>query len=81
MYLLDTDTVIYSLKDHAAVKKNLLRCFYDPIKINVITVMELYYGAYNSQKIESNLAKNKKHRKFNGNHSLRSRICGDFRHL
>ncbi len=57
MYLLDTDTVIYNLKDHAAVKKNLRRCFYDPIKISVITLMELYYGAYHSQKIESNLAK------------------------
>ena len=57
MYLLDTDTVIYSLKDHSEVKKNLRRCLYDPIKISVITLMELYYGAYKSQKIESNLAK------------------------
>ena len=57
MYLLDTDTIIFSLKGHDAVKKNLRRHFYDPIKISVITLMELYYGAYRSQKIESNLAK------------------------
>ena len=57
MYLLDTDTIIFSLKGHAAVKKNLQQHFYDPIKICVITLMELYYGAYKSQRIESNLAK------------------------
>ena len=57
MYLLDTDTIILSLKGHAAVKKNLHQHFYDPIKISVITLMELYYGAYKSEKIESNLAK------------------------
>jgi tRNA(fMet)-specific endonuclease VapC len=57
MYLLDTDTIIFSLKGHDAVKKNLQQHFYDPIKICAITLMELYYGAYKSQKIESNLAK------------------------
>jgi tRNA(fMet)-specific endonuclease VapC len=57
MYLLDTDTIIFSLKGHDSVEKNLRQHFHDPIKISVITLMELYYGAYKSQKKESNLAK------------------------
>ena len=57
MYLLDTDTVIYSLKGEPAVEKNLREHFHDPMKMSVITLMELYYGAHKSQKIASNLAK------------------------
>jgi predicted nucleic acid-binding protein len=57
VYLLDTDTVIYSLKGEPAVKKNLREHFHDPMKMSVITLMELYYGAHKSQKIASNLAK------------------------
>ena len=57
MYLLDTDTVIYSLKGEPAVKKNLREHFHDPMKMSVITLMELYYGAHKSRKIASNLAK------------------------
>jgi len=57
MYLLDTDTVIYSLKGEPAVNKNLREHFHDPLKMSVITLMELYYGAHKSQKIASNLAK------------------------
>lgn len=57
MYLLDTDTVIYSLKGEPAVEKNLREHFHDPLKMSVITLMELYYGAHKSQKIASNLAK------------------------
>jgi len=57
VYLLDTDTVIYSLKGDPAVKKNLREHLHDPMKMSVITLMELYYGAHKSQKIASNLAK------------------------
>jgi len=57
MYLLDTDTLIYSLKGEPAVNKNLRDHFYDPLKMSVITLMELYYGAHKSRKIASNLAK------------------------
>lgn len=31
--------------------------YHDPIKMSIITLLELYYGAYKSQKITSNLAK------------------------
>jgi tRNA(fMet)-specific endonuclease VapC len=57
VYLLDTDTLIYSLKGETAVKKNLRDHFHDPLKMSVITLMELYYGAHKSQKVASNLAK------------------------
>jgi predicted nucleic acid-binding protein len=57
MYLLDTDTLIYILKGHPTVERNLQIHYPDPIKISVISLMELYYGAYKSQRITSNLAK------------------------
>jgi predicted nucleic acid-binding protein len=57
MYLLDTDIVIYSLKGHPAVKKNLERNLHAALKISIVTLMELYYGAYKSQKVTSNIGK------------------------
>ena len=57
MYLLDTDITIYSLKGHSAVQENLRRHLNDPIKICAVTCMELYYGAFKSRKVASNLAK------------------------
>lgn len=57
MYLLDTDIVIYSLKGHEIVKNHLRDHLQDAIYLSAVTLMELYYGAYKSQKIESNLAK------------------------
>lgn len=57
MYLLDTDIVIYSLKGHATVKKNLERNLHAALKISIVTLMELYYGAYKSQKTAGNLGK------------------------
>ena len=57
MFLLDTDTVIYNLKGNVNVQKNLRQHINDAINLSVITLMELYYGAYKSQKISANLAK------------------------
>ena len=57
MYLIDTDTLIYNLKGNEAVKDNLKRHLEDPLKISVITLMELYFGAYKSEKVNVNLAK------------------------
>lgn len=57
MFLLDTDTIMYILKGHPVVERNLRRYYHDPIKICIVTLMELYYGAYKSQKVMSNLAK------------------------
>ena len=57
MFLLDTDTIIYSLKGQEAVIHNLENHRQDPLKISVITLLELYYGAYKSEKVMGNLAK------------------------
>jgi tRNA(fMet)-specific endonuclease VapC len=57
MYLLDTDTIIYILKGHPSLEQNLQGHLHDPVKLCVITLMELYYGAYKSQRTMSNLAK------------------------
>lgn len=57
MFLLDTDTIIYNLKGNEAINKNLRDHFEDPMKICVITLMELYFGAYKSKKIIGNLSK------------------------
>ncbi len=57
MFLLDTDTVIYALKGNEAVAQNLQRHLDDPMAISAISLMQLYYGAYKSQKISANLAK------------------------
>ncbi|MCF8053267.1 MAG: type II toxin-antitoxin system VapC family toxin [Desulfobacterales bacterium] len=57
MFLLDTDTLIYSLKGHDAVIENLKIHRQDPLRTSVISLMELYYGAYKSEKITANLAK------------------------
>ena len=57
MYLLDTDTVIYGLKAHPIMQENLRLHLHDPFMISVITLMELYYGAYKSKRTTSNLAK------------------------
>jgi len=57
MYLLDTGTVIYSFKGHEAVQKNLADHIDDSMALSVITLIELYYGAYKSEKKASNLSK------------------------
>lgn len=57
MYLLDTDILIYSLKAHKIVQQNLRNHLHDPISINAVTLMELYYGAYKSKQVANNLAK------------------------
>lgn len=57
MYLLDTNIIIYSLKGMPTIKEQLEKHILDPLSISVITLMELYYGAYKSQRTVSNLAK------------------------
>ena len=57
MYLLDTDTVIYALKGQPDVMRNLALHADDPLSVSVITLMELYYGAFRSRQVAGNLAK------------------------
>jgi tRNA(fMet)-specific endonuclease VapC len=57
MYLLDTDTLIYSLKGNEAVLRHVERRQHDPMQISVISLMELYYGAHKSERSAANLAR------------------------
>ena len=57
MFLLDTDTLIYSLKGHHAVVENFRIHAGAPKAISVITYGELLYGANKSERIAQNLAK------------------------
>jgi tRNA(fMet)-specific endonuclease VapC len=57
MFLLDTDTVIHSMKGNASVREDLRQHINDPISISVITLTELYYGARKSHNVAVNLAK------------------------
>lgn len=57
MFLLDTDTIIYSLKGNRKVMDNLARYADVPKAISVITFGELIFGARKSQQVQKNLAK------------------------
>ena len=57
MYLLDTDTVVYLFKGHPDVSRNLSLHVDDVVGTSVITLMELYYGAFKSQQAAGNLAR------------------------
>ena len=56
-YLLDTDTCIYLLKGHEAVKGRVAHVGVEAISVAIVTVGELYFGAYNSGRVEANLRK------------------------
>lgn len=56
-YLLDTDTCIYWLRDRYSVREKVRQIGWNEISICVITVAELYYGAYNSSRVTENLAR------------------------
>jgi len=57
MYLIDTDTMIYSLKGVPSVVENFRIHSSDPKAISVITYGELIYGAEKSRNVSKNLAK------------------------
>jgi tRNA(fMet)-specific endonuclease VapC len=57
MYLLNTDTVIYLLKGRAEVLEKLALHVEDVVGASVITLMELYDGAFRSQQVAGNLAR------------------------
>lgn len=56
-YLLDSDTCIYWLRNRQSVRERVREVGWNQITICVITVAELYYGAYNSDRVTENLAR------------------------
>ncbi len=56
-YLLDTDTCIRWLRDRFSVREKVREVGSNQISICVVTVAELYYGAYNSNRVTENLTR------------------------
>jgi tRNA(fMet)-specific endonuclease VapC len=56
MYLIDSDILVYSLKNHPLVQQRFQENISLPKSISVITYGELYYGAKKSVHVEKNLA-------------------------
>ena len=55
-FLIDTDIIIYSLKNHPTVMENFQVYEKTPKSLSVITFGELIYGAHKSAHSEKNLA-------------------------
>ncbi len=54
-YLLDTDMCIYLLNGDERVKSRVAQVGVEAISVSILTVAELYFGAYNSARLEANL--------------------------
>ncbi|MFH1051821.1 MAG: PIN domain-containing protein [bacterium] len=56
-YLLDTNTIIYWWKNNENIEKKVIEAGFDNIYISFTVASELFFGAYNSVKVENNLNK------------------------
>lgn len=54
-YIIDTNICIYWLKGNKTIEKKILGMGFENIGTTIITLAELYYGAYKSAKVEANL--------------------------
>ncbi len=54
-YVLDTDTCIYLLNGNQTIKDRVALVGVEMIAVTVLTKGELYFGAYNSNRVEHNL--------------------------
>jgi tRNA(fMet)-specific endonuclease VapC len=54
-YVLDTDTCIYWLKGEERIRKKVEKVGADSLRMTIVTLAELKYGAYYSQKVSENL--------------------------
>ncbi|MGR3311587.1 MAG: type II toxin-antitoxin system VapC family toxin [Candidatus Brocadiales bacterium] len=56
-YILDTDMCIYLLNGDERVKARVTQVGVEVISVAILTVGELYFGAYSSARVEANLAR------------------------
>lgn len=56
-YLLDTDMCIYLLNGHPRLKARVAQVGVAILAVAIPTVGELYFGAYNSGRVEANVAR------------------------
>ncbi len=54
-YLLDTDSCVYLLNGNEALKKRVEKIGVYSLAVSNSVLAELYFGAYNSKKVEENL--------------------------
>ncbi len=54
-YLFDTDILIYWLKGNQAIERKAVTTGLENIGYSIISLAELYFGAYNSEQIDKNL--------------------------
>ena len=54
-YVLDTDTCIYWLNGEEKIRRKVEQVGPDNLRLTIITLAELRYGAYNSQNVSENL--------------------------
>jgi tRNA(fMet)-specific endonuclease VapC len=54
-YLFDIDILIYWLKGNQAIERNAVAIGLENIGYSIISLAELYFGAYNSEQIDKNL--------------------------
>ena len=54
-YLLDTDTCIYLLNGVTQVKAHVAAVGVETLAVATVTQAELYFGAYNSARVDENL--------------------------
>jgi tRNA(fMet)-specific endonuclease VapC len=55
-YLLDTNICVYWLNGDKAIEKKAIQVGLNHIAVSFISLSELYYGAYKSQKVKQNLS-------------------------
>lgn len=55
-YILDTNICIYWIKGNQNIERKAVKRASDSISISFITLSELYYGVYKSNKIKENLS-------------------------
>ena len=54
-YVLDTDTSIYWLHGKERIREQVRRHGIERLRTTIITLAELKFGAYNSQRVQENL--------------------------
>jgi tRNA(fMet)-specific endonuclease VapC len=54
-YLLDTDILIFWLKGNQTIEAKAAQLGLEQLSYSIVSLAELYFGAYNSQYLEKNL--------------------------
>jgi predicted nucleic acid-binding protein len=55
IYILDTDICVYWLKGNGNIERRSLHVGLENIRVSFITISEMYYGAYKSQRVKENI--------------------------